>query len=168
MAFLALICVRCVNPRASMRPKRIFLKRHRDWNSRNFDLKFSASTNCATVRPINITCMRPLDDNKEINVNLSFSCIKPQRILHQIPICKTCLCPIYKQISQCVSTSQTRPFVRCSLVCEIGVDLQLGGKCCELSWYITVTHCRICTVMFVLLTDSVNNRVVPALGKRHE
>jgi len=38
-----------------------------------------------------------------------------------------------------------------------------GGKCCKVSWFITVTRFRICTVMFVLLTDSVNIRVMSAV-----
>ena len=52
-------------------------------------------------------------------------------------------------------------------MCEIDVEVEPGGKCCKVSWFRTVTL-GICTVMFVLFTDLVNNRVVPAVDKRHE
>ena len=53
-------------------------------------------------------------------------------------------------------------------MCESGVAVELVGKCCKVSRFITVTHCRICTVMFVLFTVSVNNRFVPTVDKPHE
>jgi len=46
-------------------------------------------------------------------------------------------------------------------VCESGVEVEIGGELCKVSWFRTVTHFRICTVMFVLLTDFLNIRVVP-------
>jgi len=162
MTSLALICVRCcVDARATVRPQRIFLKRHRDSKSLTFDLKFSASTNCATVRPIDITCMRPLDDNKEINVNPSLSSIRYQHIK-----------PVYVRFTNkyLSASAQVRPDRLWDAVLCVKVVLRwnLGGKCCKVSWFITVTHCSLCTLMFVLFADSVNSRVVPALGKRHE
>jgi len=54
------------------------------------------------------------------------------------------------------------------LCVKVVLKWKLGKKCCKVSWFITVTHWRICTVMFVLFTDSVNNRVVPTVDKSHE
>jgi hypothetical protein len=53
--------------------------------------------------------------------------------------------------------------VKCGFVCESSVEVEPGGKCCKVSWFITVTRFRICTVMFVLLTDCVNITVMPAV-----
>ena len=64
--------------------------------------------------------------------------------------------------------SQTRLFVRCSLVCESGAEVELVRKCCKVSWFITVTHWGICTVMFVLFSDSVNNKAVLTVHKSHQ
>ena len=40
----------------------------------------------------------------------------------------------------------------CIFVCENSVEAEPGGKCCKVSWFRTVTHFRICNVIFVLLT----------------
>jgi hypothetical protein len=53
-------------------------------------------------------------------------------------------------------------------VCESGVEVGPGGIFCKMSGFITVAHRRICTVMFVLFADYVNNTVVPAVDKRNE
>ena len=52
-------------------------------------------------------------------------------------------------------------------MCASGVEVEPGGKCCKVSWFRTVTL-GICTVMFVLFTDLVKNRLVPTVDTRHE
>ena len=142
--------------------KSIFAIAPPEFELAKFDLKCCASTNCSTVSSIEITYMRPLDDNKVINVSSSLSSVRYQNI--------NCLYSIYIQICQYISrgvsfkTAQT--FLRCSLVCESGVEVETGRKFCTVSWFRTVTLCRICNVMFLLLTDSVNNRFLHAVGKR--
>jgi len=117
------------------------------------------------VPSFNTHILGPLHDNKVLHVNRT---IIPASHT-EIKICDN------KYTYKCISSStqerpfiQTRPFVRCSLVCESAVEVEPGDKCCKVSWFRTVAHWRICTVMFVLFTDCVNNRVVPKVDKRHE
>ena len=51
---------------------------------------------------------------------------------------------------------------------ESDVELEPEGKCCKMYWFITVKYCGISTVIFVLFTDSVNNKAVPAVDKQLE
>jgi hypothetical protein len=70
--------------------------------------------------------MWSLYDHKEFNVSLSF--------FHQPPKCKLMITYAYKCIG---ASGQRRPFihtrlyVRCSLVCESGVEVEPGGKCLQ-------------------------------------
>jgi len=63
---------------------------------------------------------------------------------------------------------QVIKYVRCSPVFESDVELEPEGKCCKMYWFITVKYCGISTVIFVLFTDSVNNKAVPAVDKQLE
>ena len=42
------------------------------------------------------------------------------------------------------------------------------GKSCKVSWFRTVTHWNMRSVIFVLFTEFVNNKVVPAVYERHD
>ena len=94
---------------AAGKDKSIFPVTHRDSNSRTFDMECCASTNRTIVCPIEVTYMRPLDDNKEINVNPSLSSIRYQN--------KNSWYPIFIQICQCISIGAT--FKSDQTVCEV-------------------------------------------------
>jgi hypothetical protein len=89
--------------------------------------------------------------------------------LLQTPKCNFIIWNIYIQMNQCFCTEVNIKSKK--TVCEMQSCVWkwcrsgTGGKFCKVSWFIIVTHWRICTVMFVLFTVCVNNIVVPEVDK---
>jgi len=58
----------------------------------------------------------------------------------------------------------------CEMQCCVWIWCWSGteGKSCKVSWFRTVTHWNMRSVIFVLFTEFVNNKVVPAVYERHD